>query len=45
MDLRSISMRQVAIRLRNRGYVGSGPSWGLSEGDPQFQNLIKGLDL
>lgn len=29
MELRDISMRQVAVRLRNRGYVGSRPSCAL----------------
>ena len=29
MDFRDISMRQVATRLRNRGYVGNSPRCGL----------------
>lgn len=36
MDLRGIPMRQVALCLRNRGYVGDSPRCGLRLSSPDY---------
>ena len=45
MDLRDISLRQVALCLRNRGYVGDNPRCALRLSGPDYDDDGRSRDL
>lgn len=45
MDLRGIPMRQVALCLRNRGYVGDSPQRGLRLSGPDYDDAGHSRDF